>query len=59
MKKNKKKKKKRKKKKEKKRKEKKKISISNSVTVFAIYQSKVNTHEFSAATNAEDWAHIT
>ena len=55
----KKKKKKRKKEKEKKRKEKKKISISNSVTVFAIYQSKVNTHEFSAATNAEDWAHIT
>ena len=54
-----KKKKKRKKEKEKKRKEKKKISISNSVTVFAIYQSKVNTHEFSAATNAEDWAHIT
>ena len=53
------KKKKRKKEKEKKRKEKKKISISNSVTVFAIYQSKVNTHEFSAATNAEDWAHIT
>ena len=48
-----------KKKKRKKRKEKKKISISNSVTVFAIYQSKVNTHEFSAATNAEDWAHIT
>ena len=46
--------------KKKKRKEKKKkISISNSVTVFAIYQSKVNTHEFSAATNAEDWAHIT
>ena len=48
--------------KERKRKEKKrkkKISISNSVTVFAIYQSKVNTHEFSAATNAEDWAHIT
>ena len=38
---------------------KKKISISNSVTVFAIYQSKVNTHEFSAATNAEDWADIT
>ena len=55
----KKKKKKRKKEKQKKRKEKKKISISNSVTVFAIYQSKVNTHEFSAATNAEDWAHIT
>ena len=55
-----KKKKKRKKEKENKRKEKKKkISISNSVTVFAIYQSKVNTHEFSAATNAEDWAHIT
>ena len=46
--------------KKKKRKEKKKkISISNSVTVFAIYQSKVNTHEFSAATNAEDWADIT
>ena len=46
--------------KKKKRKEKKKkISISNSLTVFAIYQSKVNTHEFSAATNAEDWAHIT
>ena len=42
-----------------KKKKKKKISISNSVTVFAIYQSKVNTHEFSAATNAEDWAHIT
>ena len=55
----KKKKKKRKKEKEKKKKKKKKISISNSVTVFAIYQSKVNTHEFSAATNAEDWAHIT
>ena len=55
-------KKKKKKTKERKRKEKKrkkKISISNSVTVFAIYQSKVNTHEFSAATNAEDWAHIT
>ena len=54
--------KKKKKTKERKRKEKKrkkKISISNSVTVFAIYQSKVNTHEFSAATNAEDWAHIT
>ena len=47
------------KKKKKKEKKKKKISISNSVTVFAIYQSKVNTHEFSAATNAEDWAHIT
>ena len=53
-------KKKKKKTKERKRKEKKKkISISNSLTVFAIYQSKVNTHEFSAATNAEDWAHIT
>ena len=47
------------KKKKRKEKKKKKISISNSVTVFAIYQSKVNTHEFSAATNAEDWAHIT
>ena len=47
------------KKKKRKEKKKKKISISNSVTVFAIYQSKVNTHEFSVATNAEDWAHIT
>ena len=47
-----------KKKKRKENKKKKKI-ISNSVTVFAIYQSKVNTHEFSAATNAEDWADIT
>ena len=47
------------KKKKRKEKKKKKISISNSVTVFAIYQSKVNTLEFSAATNAEDWAHIT
>ena len=55
----KKKKKKERKKKKIKEKKKKKISISNSVTVFAIYQSKVNTHEFSAATNAEDWAHIT
>ena len=55
----KKKKKKTKERKRKKKKRKKKISISNSVTVFAIYQSKVNTHEFSAATNAEDWAHIT
>ena len=50
---------KKKKKNERKKKKRKKISISNSVTVFAIYQSKVNTHEFSAATNAEDWAHIT
>ena len=55
----KKKKKKNERKKKKRKEKKKKISISNSLTVFAIYQSKVNTHEFSAATNAEDWAHIT